>query len=84
MIKDYSFFCWLEKNTQKLLNLDKTILEQAIYKSIMIKLFYVKNDEKEFLLDKNSRAMLNFGHTIGHAIESHYNYKNLIMEKQFQ
>ena len=30
---------------------------------------------KEFLLNRNSRAMLNFGHTIGHAIESHYNYK---------
>ena len=41
----------------------------------MIKLFYVKKDEKEILLNKNSRAMLNFGHTIGHAIESCYNYK---------
>jgi 3-dehydroquinate synthase len=41
----------------------------------LIKLFYVKKDEKEFLLNNNSRAMLNFGHTIGHAIESHYNYK---------
>ena len=75
LIKDYSFFCWLEENTKKLLNLDRPILEKAIYKSIMIKLFYVKKDEKEFLLDNNSRAMLNFGHTIGHAIESHYNYK---------
>ena len=75
LIKDYSFFCWLEENTKKLLNLDKSILEKAIYKSIMIKFFYVKKDEKEFLLDNNSRAMLNFGHTIGHAIESHYNYK---------
>ncbi len=75
LIKDYSFFRWLEENTKKLLNLEKSILEKAIYKSIMIKLFYVKKDEKEFLLNKNSRAMLNFGHTIGHAIESHYNYK---------
>ena len=75
LIKDYAFFCWLEENTNKLLNLDKPILEKAIYKSIMVKLFYVKKDEREFLLDNNSRAMLNFGHTIGHAIESHYNYK---------
>ena len=75
LIKDYSFYCWLEENTEKLLNLDKSILEKAIYKSIMIKLFYVTKDEKEFLLNNNSRAMLNFGHTIGHAIESYYNYK---------
>jgi 3-dehydroquinate synthetase len=50
-------------------------LEKAIYKSIMIKLFYVRKDEKESLLNSHSRAMLNFGHTIGHAIENHYNYK---------
>ena len=75
LIKDYSFFCWLEKNINKLLNLNKSILEKAIYKSIMIKLFYVRKDEKESLLNNKSRAMLNFGHTIGHAIESHYNYK---------
>ena len=75
LIKDYLFFCWLEKNAKKLLNLNKSILEKAIYKSIMIKLFYVIKDEKELLLNKNSRAMLNFGHTIGHAIESYYNYK---------
>ena len=64
LIKDYSFFCWLEKNANKLLNLNKSILEKAIYKSIMIKLFYVRRDEKEFLINSNCRAMLNFGHTI--------------------
>ena len=75
LINNYMFFCWLEKNINKLLNLNKSFLEKAIYKSIMIKLFYVRKDEKESLLNSNSRAMLNFGHTIGHAIESHYNYK---------
>ena len=75
LIKDYNFFCWLEENSNRLLNLNKSFLEQAIYKSIMIKLFYVIKDEREFLSNNNSRAMLNFGHTIGHAIESHYNYK---------
>ncbi len=75
LIKDYKFFCWLEENSNKLLNLNKSILEQAIYKSIMIKLFYVRKDEREFLSNNNSRAMLNFGHTIGHAIESYYDYQ---------
>ena len=75
LINDYEFFCWLEVNAGKLLSLNKSILEKAIYKSIMIKLNYVLKDEKEFLSNKNSRAMLNFGHTIGHAIESYYNYK---------
>ena len=65
----------------KLFNLNKSILEKAIYKSIMIKLFYVKRDEKELLLNNNSRAMLNFGHTIGHAIESYFNYKKEIDNK---
>ena len=65
----HSFFCWLEENANKLFNLNKNILEKAIYRSIMIKIYYVKKDEKEFLLDKNSMTpMLNFGHTIGHAI----------------
>ncbi len=75
LIKDYPFFCWLEENANKLFNLNKSVLEKAIYKSIMIKLYYVNKDEKEFLLNHNSRAMLNFGHTIGHGIESCYNYK---------
>ncbi len=74
LIKDYKFFCWLEVNSKKLLNLNKSILEQAIYKSIIIKLFYVIKDDRELLLNNNSRAMLNFGHTIGHAIEKYYDY----------
>ena len=41
----------------------------------MIKLFYVRKDEKESLLNSHSRAMLNFGHTIGHAIENSNFYK---------
>ncbi len=74
LIKDYKFFLWLEKHYRELLNLNLKIIEKAIYKSIMIKLWYVQKDPKENLIDNNSRAMLNFGHTIGHAIESYYNF----------
>ena len=77
LIKDHKFFNWLEQNAYKLLNLDQSVLEKAIHKSIMIKLFYIVKDEKENLLNSNSRAMLNFGHTVGHAIENYYNYKKL-------
>ena len=76
LIKDFAFFKWLEKNFYKLLKLDDKILEKAILKSIEIKLFYVKKDPKENLINHNSRAMLNFGHTIGHSLETLYKYHN--------
>ena len=49
LLGDYEFYCWLEENSNKLLSLNKSILEQAIYKSIMIKLHYVIKDEKNNL-----------------------------------
>ncbi len=74
LINDLSFFNWLDKNFDKLLNLDVKILERAIKQSLMIKLWYVKKDQYEKLTNYNSRAMLNFGHTIGHALETYYKY----------
>ena len=44
-------------------------IEKIIYESLLIKKYVVENDEKESGL----RRVLNFGHTIGHAIESYYN-----------
>ena len=78
LIRDLKFFEWLEKNFKKLLNLDIKYLEKAIYKSIMIKLSYVNRDPKENLINHNSRSMLNFGHTVGHALETFYNYNKKI------
>ena len=57
LIKDYTFFCWLEQKANKLLSLNKSTLEKAIYKSIMIKLNYVIKDQKEFLLNDNISLM---------------------------
>ena len=74
LIKDKIFFNWLDKNYKKIFNLNTRVLENAILKSIMIKLWYVKKDPKEKLINFNSRAILNFGHTIGHSLETFYNY----------
>ncbi len=76
IINDLNFFNWLNKNSKKIINLDNKILCQAIYKSILIKRKYVIKDEKEKLKNTNSRAILNFGHTFGHALETYYNYSN--------
>ncbi len=74
LIKDVSFFNWLDRNYSKLIKLNPLILKKAISKSINIKLWYVQKDQKEKLINKNSRSMLNFGHTIGHSLEKFYNY----------
>ncbi len=74
LINDLNFFSWLEKNYIRFFNLDMKVIERAIHKSINIKLYYVEKDPKENLKDNNSRAMLNFGHTFGHSLESFYSY----------
>jgi shikimate kinase/3-dehydroquinate synthase len=74
IINDIKFFNWLNKNSKKILTLDNKILSEAIYKSIIIKRKYVLKDEKENLKNTNSRAILNFGHTFGHALETYYKY----------
>ncbi len=76
LINDSNFFNWLEKNYFLLFKLDSKVLEKTIYKSLMIKLYYVKKDPHEKLINSNSRAMLNFGHTIGHSLETFYKYNN--------
>ncbi|HJO13507.1 MAG: 3-dehydroquinate synthase [Pelagibacteraceae bacterium] len=69
LINDKNFFIWLKKNLKDILLLKKNQLNYAILKSIKIKEKYVINDEKEKLVNSSSRAMLNFGHTFGHALE---------------
>ena len=64
-IADAAFFAWLEENMQALLNKEPDALAHAIGKSCEIKAAVVAEDERE----AGTRAILNFGHTFGHAIE---------------
>jgi 3-dehydroquinate synthase len=70
LICDAGFFTWLEQNIDALLARDAAALQRAIYRSCEIKAGIVGRDERE----QGDRALLNFGHTFGHAIESATGY----------
>ena len=70
VIADAGLFDYLEKNREKILDLDPGALSHIIRCSCEIKADVVSKDEREAGL----RAILNFGHTIGHAIETIENY----------
>ena len=72
LIADLDFFDWLEANTSKLMARDATALTEAIYRSCANKARVVAADEREAGL----RALLNLGHTFGHAIEAGMGYGN--------
>jgi len=63
---DAPFLGWLEQNMQKLLVRDRAALAYAIRRSCELKAAIVAEDERE----SGVRAVLNFGHTFGHAIET--------------
>lgn len=65
LIKDASYYQWLISKIDLIKARDLSVLEEMIYKSCEIKRAVVEHDPKE----KGERAMLNFGHTLGHAIE---------------
>lgn len=69
-ILDLSFFEWIEANIGKLVARDPAALAHAILRSCEIKADVVRRDEREGGL----RAVLNFGHTFGHAIENGLGY----------
>jgi len=69
-ILDAGFFDWIEHNIGKLVARDHDALAHAILRSCQIKADVVKRDEREGGL----RAVLNFGHTFGHAIENGLGY----------
>ena len=71
VIKDRRLFEYLERNHKKVLSLDEKVLEHIVLSSSKIKAGVVKEDEFDRL---GSRAVLNYGHTIGHAIETACGY----------
>lgn len=76
IIEDKKFFAFLEKNARKILNRNMQTVKKVIAESVRIKLKIVKGDEKESLTGKpdKSRMLLNYGHTVGHALEKLSNY----------
>lgn len=73
LIRDTEFFSWLENNIQKLVGRDPASLAYAVYRSCENKAQIVAEDELE---QTGKRALLNFGHTFGHAIETAMGYGN--------
>ena len=71
-ILDAEFFAWLEQNIEKVVALEKQALQYCIQRCCQLKAEIVARDETE----KGDRALLNLGHTFGHAIEAHLGYGN--------
>jgi len=74
VIWDENLFAFLETNRDEIVNLDAMSLTHIIKRSCEIKAEVVSKDERESGL----RAILNFGHTIGHAIETLTGYKKYL------
>ena len=73
-IENKSLFSLLKKYSKKILLKDHKIIEEIIFLSLQTKAKIVTKDEKE----NGIRAILNFGHTFGHAIEARGKYKKIL------
>ncbi len=72
IIYDNGFFTWLENNVDKIKSLQASAITYMIKRCCEIKAEVVSLDEKE----SGIRALLNLGHTFGHAIEAEQGYGN--------
>jgi len=75
LIADAAFYAKLEQNVHKLALKEKAFLEKAILRCCEIKAAVVEADEKE---ERGVRQILNFGHTLGHAIEAATQYQQFL------
>lgn len=73
LIKDSGYYNWLLEHDDKILAKTPEFLEETIYRSLLVKQAVVENDPYE----KGERALLNFGHTLGHAVEKLMNFSLL-------
>ncbi len=71
VIQDKRFFGYLEENMERIKSRDGTVLEEIIFRSAKIKAEVVAEDEA----DLGRRAILNYGHTVAHALESVSNFE---------
>lgn len=70
LIADEQYFTFLEDNVEALLQKEPALIKKAIAESCRIKKTIVEQDEKE----SGKRCLLNYGHTVGHALENLSNY----------
>ncbi|MBO5282646.1 MAG: 3-dehydroquinate synthase, partial [Lachnospiraceae bacterium] len=73
LIKDAKFYTWLIDKMYEICEKDPDVLEEMILRSCTIKKLVVEKDPTE----QGDRALLNYGHTIGHAIEKAWNFELL-------
>jgi len=71
LVLDKELYDFLSLNKDSIMKKEDEVIEEIIYKSALNKLEVVKEDERE---EKGIRIVLNFGHTIGHAIEAGSNF----------
>lgn len=71
VIRDKELFAYIEKNLDRIKSFDDEALETIVFASARIKAEVVEKDERDF----NLRQILNYGHTLGHALETVSSYK---------
>ncbi|MCH5272143.1 MAG: 3-dehydroquinate synthase [Lachnospiraceae bacterium] len=72
-IRDFGYYTFLKEQRERILGKDTETLRSMVYRSLCIKKAVVERDPKE----RGERALLNFGHTIGHAVEKLSNFSML-------
>ena len=75
MVFDEKFFAYLDENWKEILDQRDKQITNVVTTSLSLKAMVVEQDEQE----KGERALLNFGHTFGHAFESYFGYSEKLL-----